>query len=188
MEPIPLSCVVLSQGRASGGGCASVWSCSVTVSPGCPLFVDMWGRAAYCRPDVGTHLQLTWEDADNGAFCPRHVSGWDSCVLSHGAWVIFSAYLRGSWMDIDLTLQECMKFKYICIYFFQADAQFRGVTEKMGHSVKHYIAWKNTSSVESCSTTWPFSPLNWVCLVCFTASQYVWNNVELEWFIVLLSD
>lgn len=165
MEPIPLSCAVLSQGRASGGGCASVWSSSVTVSPGCPPFVDMWGRAAYCRPDVGTHLQLTWEDADNGAFCPRHASGWDSCVLSHGAWIISSAYLRGSWMDVDLTLQECMKFKYICVYIFflfQADTQLRGVTERIGDSVKYYIAWKNTSSVESRSTTWPFSPLNWV--------------------------
>lgn len=43
-----------------------------------------------------------------------------------------------------LTLQECMKFKYMCVYFFP-----RGVTGRMGDSVKHYIAWKNISSVES---------------------------------------
>lgn len=40
MEPIPLSSVVLSRPTASGGGYVSMWRGSVTVSPGCPLFVD----------------------------------------------------------------------------------------------------------------------------------------------------
>lgn len=56
--------------RASGGGWVSVWCCLVTVSPDSPLVVDMCIRAAYCRPDVGTHLQLTLEEVDKGPFCP----------------------------------------------------------------------------------------------------------------------
>lgn len=64
MEPIPLSSVALSRPRASGGGCVSMWRGSVTVSPGCPPIVDTLSWAAYCRPDVGTHLQLAWKCTD----------------------------------------------------------------------------------------------------------------------------
>lgn len=59
MEPISLFSVVLSHRKASGTGRVCVWSCMVTVSPGSPLLVDMWSRAAYCKPDVGTHLQFS---------------------------------------------------------------------------------------------------------------------------------
>lgn len=64
--PSLLSSVALSHRRGK-----SAWSCSVTVNTGSLLFADVWGRAADCRPDAGTHLQLSREDLDAGPSVSR---------------------------------------------------------------------------------------------------------------------
>lgn len=74
MEPISLSCAALSRPRAAGGGCVSMCCGSVTVSPGCPLFVDTLSWAACCRPDVGTHLQLAGNDADKAGLLDQQTA------------------------------------------------------------------------------------------------------------------
>lgn len=78
MEPIRCSSLVLSYHRGSGGG---VWSCLGTVRSVSLLFVDMWSRAAYCRPDVGTHSQLSWEDTDVGPSVSTSNGSRQLCVI-----------------------------------------------------------------------------------------------------------
>lgn len=83
MEPIPfVFSAALSHRGASGGGpglaCgAARWLSALVVF----LFVDMWSRAAYCRPDVGTHLQLSWGDADTGPSVSTSIGSRQLCVI-----------------------------------------------------------------------------------------------------------
>ena len=116
MEPIPLSCVGRSRRRACGRGWVSVWSCSATVSPGSLLFVDVWSRAAYCRPDVGAHLQLTWEDSDTG---PSVSAGETAACypIQHKSVImcLFKRTLYGCWPDFRRMHVLKYKYSFLCV-------------------------------------------------------------------------
>lgn len=153
MEPIPLSSVVLSLRRASGRGWVSVRSCLVTVSPGSLLFVDMWSRAAYCRPDVGTHLQLTREDADTGPSVSTSIGRRQLCVIP---WSInqlllclFKTTLYGCWPNFT-RMHEVKK----CFFFFVCVSRIQMSNRK----------WRTEAMYEQCGEWLYLSQLHTVSL------------------------
>ena len=114
MEPIPSSSAVLFHRRASGRGWVSMWSCSVTVSPGSLLLVDMWSHVAYCRPDVRTHLQLTWAGTDTGPSVSTRIGRRQLCIIPHSinlllCYLSFERALFGCWPNVT-RMHELQKY------------------------------------------------------------------------------